>query len=53
MKISMLKNNDFKGLIKEMNEFLEGKNPENLRVFKFVNGKYIEVINQLELFEEE
>lgn len=40
----------FKGLIKEMKKFLEGKNPKNLRVFKIdKNSEQIEIINELEL----
>jgi len=42
--------NFLKGLIKDMKTFLEGKNPKELRVYKFnKEGKQIEVINQLEV----
>lgn len=51
-------NKDFKNLVKEMFEFLSGKEPELLRVYKCekIDGKWIrrEVINtsSLELIKE-
>ena len=43
-------NKFLKGLIREMNIFMNGKNPEELRVFKTrKDGKPIEIINELEL----
>lgn len=43
-------NKFLKGLIREMNIFMNGKNPEELRVFKMrKDGKPIEIINELEL----
>lgn len=41
-----MKMKEFEGLIKEMVDFLNGKNPENLRVFKVdKEGNCKEVIN--------
>lgn len=45
-----LNTEECKQFIREMVIFLKGENPENLRVFKFVNGKELEVINKLELW---